>query len=84
MNPDKIRKLDTNFNVDTSYLPDRFTVIGAVKVRDNDYVVIGMETTVEDKDSSYCSWLYNPDCGFIYGHYRLTRAEAFHDLVNRG
>lgn len=79
MNPDT-RVVDTNFSVNASLLPERFTVIGALRREGtNDYVVIGMEN-----NETYCSWLYNPDCGFCWGHYRLTREQALKDLVERG
>ena len=79
MNPET-REIETNFNIKTDLLPERFTVIGALRREGtNDYVVIGTEY-----GGFYCSWLYNPDCGFAWGHYRLTREEALKDLVERG
>ena len=70
--------------IDISLLPERFEVINALAKRENgDCIVMGRETSVKDEDNSYCTWLYNPACGFIYGHYRLTRAEAFKQLVER-
>ena len=78
MNPEN-SVIDSNFNVKVELLPARFTVIGALRREGtNDYVVIGMEN-----NETYCSWLYNPGCGFIYGHYRMTREEAIKDLLNR-
>ena len=72
------------FNYDKNVLPERFKVIGALNVGGDDYVVIGTEKTKYEEDGNYCSWLYNPNCGFIYGHYRLTREEALNDLIKRG
>lgn len=68
------------FAINSVYLPERFTVIGALR-RENsdDYVVIGKEN-----NETYCSWLYNPNCGFIHGHYRLTKEEALKELIERG
>lgn len=67
------------FAINSVYLPERFIVIGALRKRENDYVVIGMEN-----NETYCSWLYNPGCGFIHGHYRLTEEEALKELITRG
>jgi len=79
MNPDKY-VVDNNFNVKTELLPERFTVIGALRREGtNDYIVIGMEN-----NETYCSWLYNSVCGFLWGHYRLTREQALKELVERG
>ena len=79
MNPET-REVETNFNIKTELLPERFTVIGALRREGtNDYVVIGMEN-----NETYCSWLYNPDCGFVWGHYRLTREQALKELIERG
>lgn len=81
MNPETINvSVAQPFAINTTYLPERFTVIGALRREGtNDYVVIGMEN-----NETYCSWLYNPNCGFVYGHYRLTREQALKDLVERG
>lgn len=81
MNPETINvSVAQPFAVNATYLPERFTVIGALRREGtNDYVVIGMEN-----NETYCSWLYNPNCGFVYGHYRLTREQALKDLVERG
>ena len=79
MNPDNT-PIKNTFEINVSLLPERFTVIGALRREGtNDYVVIGMEN-----NETYCSWLYNPNCGFIYGHYRLTREEALKELTERG
>ena len=67
-----------DFHIDASLLPERFSITAARRVKGNDYIVIGKEN-----DDTYCSWLYNPDCGFVWGHYQLTLAEALHDLGNR-
>ena len=79
MNPD-ITPIKETFEINASLLPERFTVIGALRREGtNDYIVIGTE-----RGGLYCSWCYNPDCGFIWGHYRLTREEALKELVERG
>lgn len=79
MNPET-REVETNFNIKTELLPERFTVIGALKREGtDDYVVIGREL-----GGFYCSWLYHPDCGFSWGHYRLTREQALKELIERG
>lgn len=72
------------FNYSKDILPERFKVIGALNVHGDDYVVIGREGDDDEDTMNYCSWLYNPNCGFIYGHYRLTREEALNDLIKRG
>lgn len=80
MNPETINvSVAQPFAINTVYLPERFTVIGALRKRENDYVVIGKEN-----NETYCSWLYNPNCGFIHGHYRLTEEEALKELITRG
>lgn len=85
MNPKDTFTLNNGFVINTDLLPERFSVIGAIQVRNNDYVVMGRENdSTIPEDNSYCSWLYNPECGFFYGHYRLTRDEAFKELLSRG
>lgn len=81
MNPETINiSVARPFEINSVYLPERFTVIGALRREGtDDYVVIGMEN-----NETYCSWLYNSNCGFVYGHYRLTREQALKDLVERG
>ena len=74
----------SGFAIDTSLLLKRFTIVGALQKRENDYVVIGTEESDVLEDHNYCSWLYNPGCGFIYGHYGLTREQALKDLLERG
>lgn len=79
MDNDRI-EVNTGFCVKEELLPERFTVIGALRREGtNDYVVIGRE-----RGGLYCSWLYHPDCGFSWGHYRLTREQAFKELIERG
>ena len=68
-----------DFGIDTSLLPERFRVEGVLRIMANDYVVIGTEN-----GETWCSWLYNPGCGFIQGHYRLTEEEALKELITRG
>ena len=79
MNNDFDIEVSRDLVIKADLLPERFTIVGAFRKRDNDYIVIGQEN-----GDTYCSWLYNPNCGFIYGHYRLTLGEALKDLVERG
>lgn len=66
------------FDIKSDLLPERFSIVGFIQDYKNDYVVMGRET-----GDFYCTWLYNPACGFTYGHYRLTKEEAYKDMLNR-
>ena len=71
------------FGIDAHLLPERFSVEGVLRIRDNDYIVIGKEKGREN-GADWCSWLYNPNCGFIHGHYGLTKYMALRDFLERG
>ena len=84
MEPDLTFESAKDFVINAKTLPDRFHIVGALKKPNNGYVVIGIETNMRLGDHNYCSWLYDPRCGFIYGHYGLTEEEAYRDLIERG
>ena len=79
-----------DFYINSEFLPERFTIVGAIAREGveqgdtGDRVVIGIEDNPSlPEDRKYCSWLYNPNMGFAFGHYALTRKEAIKDLTER-